>query len=762
MNDAHSLVATTPTPSMTHLAIGMTHSKHSLVSQGSGQSLRSQCGQAALRLHKGPVYYLPDNIHSSIVDLQNGPLDLTTGHHVHYTAPPGSDENPGSKIVEVHEDKPPGVYPMVAKKVMRYDRCIPRAPESTQTTVPAMTITFPVYNPKAVVPLGWTTLVHPEGSRYFLNEKQRTVTEMDIFDPQIYGHIDDRMRYLWSGLESAVKQEKLNLDITQVDLVLELKSDDESGTVCWYYFVNHNSRCLFWLHESDVEDVLSDCKGVESLAHIRLAIQAQYWLHWEYFPSLCSVSQDHVDEVKDMLIHATCDHITSKQSSALGDVIELKDYISVVDGIKVHCLANQIQQCHAAIVIGRIMKLFSENQFINFHGENCVRLISDKTVHGWVYTPSLSMVVVAPLLFLDPVTQVQELHRVFVDEIASSARWNALNSKLKGQLQDSNLLATVLLNINVGFLAINTVDKGGKSAIQMASYMSLVTSMGSIILGIFLVWHERTSGDNTALEAASFALRLHDTKHGLEKLAIVYSLPKALLMWGMVFFFVAFSINWCGAGDTISRAVVGTTTLIVFAMVSNGIIRIRERERWWWRAIGQQLSSLLAAWKRVMGMKGGQRCEPQPDAEEASLHTLTVLSQANVEADASTSRNFQPEIPGTDGHEDHSHPSIPQTRPYEPNASVVSKDEGQTVAAANDTSTAISPSSYYTEHEENTRYTDNVVAEPEEIDYPRPSTSTTPHPKIVARSATNEPFRHAPVAAKWTLQDGHDIEEHKD
>jgi hypothetical protein len=95
-----------------------------------------------------------------------------------------------------------------------------------------------------------------------------------------------------------------------------------------------------------------------------------------------------------------------------------------------------------------------ENQFINFHGENCVRLISDKTVHGWEYTPSLLMVVVAPLLFLDPVTQIQELHRVFVDEVVSSARWNALTSKLKGQLQDSNLLVNpsfivVLRKINV-------------------------------------------------------------------------------------------------------------------------------------------------------------------------------------------------------------------------------------------------------------------------------------------------------------------------
>jgi hypothetical protein len=306
-----------------------------------------------------------------------------------------------------------------------------------------------------------------------------------------------------------------------------------------------------------------------------------------------------------------------------------------------------------------------------------------------------------------------------------------------------------LLNVNVGFLAITSIDKGGKSAIQMASYMSLVTSMGSIMIGIFLVWHERgTSGDNTAFEAATFAKELHHEKHGLEKLAIIYSVPKALLMWGMVFFFVAFSINWCGAGDTISRAIVGTTTLIVLVMVSNGILRIREREHWWWSAIGQQLSS-LAAWKRVMEfaeMKGGQRCEPKPDHEEVSLHTLTDLSQANVEA----------------GHEDHSHRSIPRTRLYQPDASVVSNNEGQTAAAANDTGTTILPSSYHTEREENARYTDNVVTEPEEIDYPQPSTSTIPHPKIIARSATNEPFRHAPVAAKWTLQDGQDIEEHKD
>jgi hypothetical protein len=64
--------------------------------------------------------------------------------------------------------------------------------------------------------------------------------------------------------------------------------------------------------------------------------------------------------------------------------------------------------------------------------------------------------------------------------------------------------ATVLLNANVGFLAINTVDKGGRSLIQMASYMSLMTSLGSIVLGLVFVSRERTStGQSTAWEAVS-------------------------------------------------------------------------------------------------------------------------------------------------------------------------------------------------------------------------------------------------------------------
>jgi hypothetical protein len=79
---------------------------------------------------------------------------------------------------------------------------------------------------------------------------------------------------------------------------------------------------------------------------------------------------------------------------------------------------------------------------MNFHGEDCVRLNYEQVVHGWEYSPSLLMLTLAPLLFLDPMNQVQELHRIFVDNIASTSRWDAFTLKLKGQLQDSNLLVS--------------------------------------------------------------------------------------------------------------------------------------------------------------------------------------------------------------------------------------------------------------------------------------------------------------------------------
>jgi hypothetical protein len=65
----------------------------------------------------------------------------------------------------------------------------------------------------------------------------------------------------------------------------------------------------------------------------------------------------------------------------------------------------------------------------------------------------------------------------------------------------------VLLNANVAFLAIQSVDEAGadgsRTPAQIASYASVIASMGTIIVGLVLARSNRNKTKETALEAVS-------------------------------------------------------------------------------------------------------------------------------------------------------------------------------------------------------------------------------------------------------------------
>ncbi|KAF9234257.1 hypothetical protein BU15DRAFT_65866 [Melanogaster broomeanus] len=150
--------------------------------------------------------------------------------------------------------------------------------------------------------------------------------------------------------------------------------------------------------------------------------------------------------------------------------------------------------------------------------------------------------------------------------------------------QSPEIPGDVLLNANVGFLAIQSVDDGGGTTLrQLASYMSLVASLASIVLGLVFVGHNRTDTRNTAFQAAKFLDRLQHKRHGLETLAIIYSLPYAFLMWAMVLFFAAFVSEWCGGSrDTKSLTSVGAFMFLVASLVAWCIWTSREQTEYWW------------------------------------------------------------------------------------------------------------------------------------------------------------------------------------
>lgn len=73
-----------------------------------------------------------------------------------------------------------------------------------------------------------------------------------------------------------------------------------------------------------------------------------------------------------------------------------------------------------------------------------------------------------------------------------------------------SIQATVLLNANVAFLAIQSVDEASsspsRSAAQITSYLSVITSIGSIILGLLLVRQNRSKAKETSRDAVRLFL----------------------------------------------------------------------------------------------------------------------------------------------------------------------------------------------------------------------------------------------------------------
>ncbi|KAG6329045.1 hypothetical protein ID866_10045, partial [Astraeus odoratus] len=64
-------------------------------------------------------------------------------------------------------------------------------------------------------------------------------------------------------------------------------------------------------------------------------------------------------------------------------------------------------------------------------------------------------------------------------------KWKSFSESYQESTSNINLLATVLLSANVGFLAIGSVDQAGPSYWpQKLSYLSLAASMASILVGL--------------------------------------------------------------------------------------------------------------------------------------------------------------------------------------------------------------------------------------------------------------------------------------
>ncbi|SJK98588.1 uncharacterized protein ARMOST_01856 [Armillaria ostoyae] len=485
----------------------------------------------------------------------------------------------------------PLFWPIASEQVQRYERELVEAKE-TDFWIDPLTTSFQ----SDTVPDEWVAYVHPEGARYFVRKRKVSQCTGNYHDamissgqcllPRIFTDINlydsDKLELITKfmvDMEDYIQAKGINM-YSNVDLVFDLRRNPEDGNICCaYYFASHDDRSIFWLDDFNATyfDRWDEIKGVTAASQVGYEVESQYWYHCQQFPTCREMDMKTINELSDILIHCI-----GETANCPYGVPELQQMLALTNSIKETVLSGNSQSPSSVSSISRFMFSFVQQRFYNFHGLPAARLGPDKSVYGAEAKRSPLVILLSPLLFFAPDFYLNPLYKICGDGPVTKPSWTVFIGKLKAEWQDLILNSTVLLNANVAFLAIQSVDdssaKEGRSPAQISSYISVIASIGSIILGLLLIRQNRwmTLGPFTATREPT----------GLETLAIMYSLPYALLI--MITFLLAFSLMCFTASDVALRMLVGTVWLVIAVLVSWSIAASWEiRQSGWYTSLSR-------------------------------------------------------------------------------------------------------------------------------------------------------------------------------
>jgi hypothetical protein len=200
------------------------------------------------------------------------------------------------------------------------------------------------------------------------------------------------------------------------------------------------------------------------------------------------------------------------------------------------------------VIIGDIhlltLSCLAHWRFLYFHGQKHARLVSHETVYDKPQRERTKLIkLLSPLFFYAPEVHLRDVEKLWTDEVIIETVWNTFMTKLLEEWEDvilwvmqirvsdfflystsrDSFQSTVMLTANVGFLAIPGVVLSNlsgtnitaasqvvifTSSAQIASSLSIEASVGSIVIGLLLVRHNRTNQKKDPASAVSEYSRL--------------------------------------------------------------------------------------------------------------------------------------------------------------------------------------------------------------------------------------------------------------
>ncbi|KAF8194135.1 hypothetical protein BJ912DRAFT_924219 [Pholiota molesta] len=420
---------------------------------------------------------------------------------------------------EVHK-----IQPIMPEDSKRYTRRTRTRKGWSDLEIHPITVHFE----KPAAPGGWLRIVHPEGARYFHHPEKRVYTDSDLYDPDILDRMMDdiaRLGRLASNFPSFPENAVLMIDV-------------------------------------DHRDGAHEISGIRTYRHLGYEMQSQYWYFVALYPDCRNLTNAMVCELRDIVLYligvSTAPYTLEGLLQILGLMGEMEK--NAEPGYP-----------GTMALFARHMFIFYHTRFLNFHGESYARIERDFSVFGDPLNKRTWLVkTLSFFLFSAPDVHLRNLQKMWVDGIMHKSVWEQAMKRLNKEWQEFTFFAIIMLLSNVGFLAIQSVDTNAdpfRSDAQIFSYLSVVANIGALILGLLLIRQNRTKNRETADDVQKFLNRKNHPCLGLETLAILYSLPYALLMWGIVTFVGAFCCVFFQASDVQSRSIVGTLSVTVALLI---------------------------------------------------------------------------------------------------------------------------------------------------------------------------------------------------
>jgi hypothetical protein len=428
---------------------------------------------------------------------------------------------------------------------------------------------------------GWNHVVHPSGALYFHQWKPGLdiLTDTNLETPgnvtTINGHIDTLLSRAASYPISFDSQSHE----TRVSLVLELSPTSTQPQRCHYYFVDHAERLIFWVHDRDEKWVSKAlCGGLPNATdgcHIRHAIEAQYWLHCECYVHTVRLKAEHVHELREILIHANADAVLTETSVVPFARTDLDKMLDVV--CKIQEFADSPgNHDHSMSVVARMMRQFAHSKFINFSGLPYARLDADQSVCGTSKRPrSFLFFPINLLLLCAPGKHLEALQGIYVDRLINASRWAGFINNLKDEWSAFSVYSTVMIAVDISFLA---VPKGINDAVSTAIYASTVSALGALAASVFLLGQIRGLQFDSVEAGAKYMGSKTSSFFGAEPLAVVLSLPYAFLLWGMLTMGIALSILIFGLTGGVAKGIVVAAWVVVLVLTAFPLFFTRDKK----------------------------------------------------------------------------------------------------------------------------------------------------------------------------------------